>query len=283
MSQPRVICTCREMHSYVEGVRARGKTVGLVPTMGALHAGHMSLVRASQAECDETVATIFVNPTQFAPHEDLNKYPRTFSADLEKLAEHGVAAVFAPTNEEVYPVDFSTYVEPPEVSRSLEGDCRPGHFRGVATIVLKLFNVAPADVAFFGQKDFQQSLVIRHMVTDLNVPITIRVCPIVRESDGLAMSSRNVYLSSEERGRALALSRALNVAKGMVDQGERNISKLETAMRDELLTGGVTTIEYACVVDAESLASLAAVDGTAVALIAARVGSTRLIDNCLLT
>lgn len=250
--------------------------------MGALHEGHLSLVAASNRECDFTVVTIFVNPTQFAPHEDFAKYPRTLEADLEKLAAFKVDAVFAPSNEEMYPPGFSTYVEPPAAASPWEGECRPGHFRGVATVVLKLFHAVPADVAYFGHKDYQQSVVIRRMVEDLNLPIEIRVLPTVREPDGLAMSSRNVYLSPQERQRALALSRSLQLAEQSTTQGERSAKTLRERMLETLHSGGVTDIDYVAIVDPETLAPVDELTGPAVALIAARVGTTRLIDNCRL-
>jgi pantoate--beta-alanine ligase len=250
--------------------------------MGALHAGHVSLVEASNCECDVTVVTIFVNPTQFGPKEDFAKYPRTLEADLDKLAAHRVDAVFAPSNEEMYPAGFSTYVEPPQAAAPWDGVCRPGHFRGVVTVVLKLFQAVPADAAFFGQKDYQQSVVIRRMVQDLNVPIEIRVMPTVREPDGLAMSSRNVYLSPEERQRALALSRSLHLIEQLAEQGERDAVALRQRMVATLEASGVDRIDYATIVDPETLVELNELTGPAVALIAAHVGGTRLIDNCRL-
>lgn len=262
--------------------RAAGRRVGVVPTMGALHAGHVSLVEASNRECDVTVVTIFVNPTQFGPKEDFAKYPRTLEADLERLAGHRVDAVFAPLNEEMYPAGFSTYVEPPQAAALWDGVCRPGHFRGVVTVVLKLFQAVPADAAFFGHKDYQQSVVIRRMVQDLNVPIEIRVMPTVREPDGLAMSSRNVYLSPEERQRALALSRSLHLIEQLAEQGERDAVSLRQRMVATLEAGGVDRIDYAAIVDPETLVELNELTGPAVALIAAHVGGTRLIDNCRL-
>lgn len=259
-----------------------GRTIGLVPTMGALHEGHLSLVRRAKAECDAVVATIFVNPAQFGPHEDFDKYPRTLERDLELLGQVGCDLVFAPPKDEMYPAGFSTYVEPPAVAAPLEGVCRPGHFRGVATVVLKLLNLVPADVAYFGQKDYQQSLVIQHMARDLNLPIRIAVCPIVRESDGLALSSRNRYLSSAERQQALALSRGLARAESLVRAGERTAAVIVAALRGELAAAGIERIEYATVADAETLEEVRLLDRPAVALVAAFVGATRLIDNTLL-
>jgi pantoate--beta-alanine ligase len=270
------------MQQTVLRLRAAGQRVGLVPTMGALHEGHLSLVRAARAECDVTIATIFVNPTQFAPHEDFSKYPRTLEADLTLLDSVGCDIAFVPDREEMYPPGFSTHVEPPRIAEPLEGAFRPGHFRGVCTVVLKLFQLAPAHIAFFGQKDFQQALVVRQMVRDLNVPIEVRTCPIIRESDGLALSSRNRYLSAAERVHALALSQALEKVRDQYRAGERKADVLAAAMHDTLRRAGIESIDYATVVDAETLGELNAIERSAVALIACRVGTTRLIDNELL-
>jgi pantoate--beta-alanine ligase len=228
------------------------------------------------------IATIFVNPAQFGPSEDFSRYPRTLERDLELLADLGCDLVFAPPHDEVYPAGFSTYVEPPAVGATLEGKHRPGHFRGVATVVLKLLNLIPADVAYFGQKDYQQSLVIQHMVRDLNLPVKIAVCPIVREADGLALSSRNRYLSPTERQQALALSRSLKRAEELVRSGQRDAAAIAEAMRRELTNARIERIDYATVADAQSLAELNTLDRPAVALVACFVGTTRLIDNCLL-
>ena len=265
----------RELHRGV-------KTVGLVPTMGALHEGHLSLVRRAKSECDVAVATIFVNPTQFAPHEDFSKYPRTLESDLDLLESANCDLVFVPTREEMYPPEASTFIDPPQVAQPLEGVFRPVHFRGVATIVLKLFNIIPADRAYFGQKDFQQALVIKRMVADLNVATQIVVCPIIREPDGLAMSSRNRYLSPSDRQRALALSRALNLVQELASHGEREASELTKKMQAVLEQAGIERIDYATIVNPDTLAEATRLDRPAVALIAAFVGTTRLIDNCLL-
>lgn len=267
--------------------RAAGRSVGLVPTMGALHEGHLSLVRMSQQRCERTIVSIFVNPTQFAPGEDFEKYPRTLADDLEKLRAESVAAVFLPTADQMYPAGYSTYVDPPEVALPLEGVCRPKHFRGVATVVLKLFSAVPADRAFFGRKDYQQWRVIEAMVRDLNLGIEIVSGDTVRESDGLALSSRNRYLSASERQRSLRIPRALDAAAGLVASGETNVAVVESAMQ-QILSGQqddrpqahrVDQIDYAVVVDAHQLKPLTRLDRPAVALIAARVGQTRLIDN----
>lgn len=279
-ARPHLIHEIAELRQTVSRLKRAGRKIGLVPTMGALHEGHLSLVRAAAAECDAVIVTIFVNPTQFGPHEDFDKYPRTLDADLAALRPLGTDFVFVPAADVLYPAGFSTFVEPPAVAAPLEGAHRPGHFRGVATIVLKLFNLAQADFAYFGQKDYQQALVVRHMVADLNVPIEIRVCPIVREAEGLAMSSRNRYLDAEQRQRASGISRALDAAKEMVASGRRDAGTIVAAMRQELEKSGLAEIEYAVLVDPESLHPVDRVDAEAVALIAARVGQTRLIDNC---
>jgi pantoate--beta-alanine ligase len=282
VASPRLISSISEMQSAVRELQRAGKSVGLVPTMGALHEGHLSLVRRAKSECDAAVATIFVNPTQFAPHEDFSKYPRTLDADVQLLASANCDLVFVPSREAMYPPDASTFVEPPKVALPLEGVFRPGHFRGVATIVLKLFNIIPADKAYFGQKDFQQALVIRRMVADLNLPVEVVVCPIIREPDGLAMSSRNRYLSPSERERALALSRALNLVQEQVSRGVQDAIALKGQMQEVLEGAGIERVDYATIADPETLAEMTQLDGPAVALIAAFVGTTRLIDNCLL-
>jgi pantoate--beta-alanine ligase len=268
-----------EMRQVVRAWRAEGKKVGLVPTMGALHEGHLSLVEAARKQCDAVVVSIFVNPTQFGPSEDLAKYPRTLEADLALLAPVGVECVFAPSVEAMYPAGYSTFVEPPQVAVPLEGHCRPGHFRGVATIVLKLFEIVPADVAFFGQKDYQQSLVVRRMARDLDVPIEIEVCATIREPDGLALSSRNRYLSPAERRQALALSRALRAASDEMARGERSASVLRAMMRDILHGAGIERIDYVAIADPETLDEIATLKRPALALLACHVGTTRLIDN----
>jgi pantoate--beta-alanine ligase len=278
----RVITSAASMQAGVLKTRRDGKRIGLVPTMGALHEGHLSLMRIARQRADCVVATIFVNPTQFGPSEDFSRYPRTLEADLQALSSEGCDLVFLPAAEEIYPPGFSTYVDPPTVAAPLDGVWRPGHFRGVATVVLKLFQLIPADFACFGQKDFQQLLVIRRMVEDLAVPIEIVACPTVREPDGLAMSSRNRYLSAAEREQALGLSRALARANQMVGSGERDAARVTTEMRNVLTAAGITRIDYVALADPETLAEKKSVDGPTVALIAAFVGKTRLIDNRML-
>jgi pantoate--beta-alanine ligase len=278
----RVFTSPTDMQATVLDLRRQGRRVGLVPTMGALHEGHISLVHRAKELADTVAATIFVNPTQFGPNEDFQKYPRTLDSDLRALATAGCNLVFIPLATDIYPPGFSTYVEPPAVSLPFEGVCRPGHFRGVATIVLKLFQLLPAHVACFGQKDYQQLQVIKRMVADLAVPIEVVGCPTVREADGLAMSSRNRYLSSAERKQALALSRALAQADALVSSGEQNAATIVAAMRATLQQAGITQIDYIALADPDSLAERTTVDQPTIALIAARVGTTRLIDNRLL-
>ncbi|MGB7343940.1 MAG: pantoate--beta-alanine ligase [Pirellulaceae bacterium] len=272
---------------WVMDRRAQGKTVGVVPTMGALHQGHLSLAKLSRRQCDHTIATIFVNPTQFGPNEDLAKYPRTLQQDCERLESESVDAVFVPNVNEMYPDGYSTSVNPPSVSTMLEGECRPGHFEGVATVVLKLFQIIPATHAFFGRKDYQQFKVIEAMVRDFNVGIKLVAGETIREPDGLALSSRNRYLSDSDRQRALLLSAALCTAQKLVQMGERDADVLQAAMQrclsGENGQGGVDRIDYAVVVNSQTLLPINKITSDAVALIAAMVGQTRLIDNQTLT
>jgi pantoate--beta-alanine ligase len=270
------------MRAIVRAWRAEGKRVGFVPTMGALHEGHLSLVEAARKECDAVAVSIFVNPTQFGPSEDLAQYPRTLEADLGLLAKVGVESVFAPSVEAMYPAGYSTFVEPPQVAVPLEGHCRPGHFRGVCTVVLKLFQIVPADRAYFGQKDFQQSLVVRRMARDLDLPLEIVVCPTIREADGLALSSRNRYLSPAERRQALAIARALRAGSEEMARGERSAAALRSMMRDILHGAGIERIDYVAIADPETLDEVATLKRPAMALIACHVGTTRLIDNAML-
>ncbi len=279
---PEIVRTLYELDMAIDHLRNKGQRIGLVPTMGALHDGHLSLVHASRRQCDSTIVSIFVNPTQFAPGEDLTRYPRPIESDLRLLADAHVDVVFIPAANVIYPDGCTTAVDPPRVAAALEGESRPAHFRGVATVVLKLFNLTRADVAFFGQKDYQQSLVIRHMVRDLNVPIDIVVCPIVRDDDGLALSSRNIFLGSTDRKAALSLSRTLGMAESMIRQGENDARIVMAEMTQALIEGGVTELDYAVVADADTLQWLDEVRLPVVLLIAARVGTTRLIDNVVL-
>ena len=277
-----VISNRHEIYARIAHERMQGRTVGLVPTMGALHAGHVSLLERSLELCDVSVATIFVNPSQFGPKEDFTRYPRTLDEDFAKLERAGANYVFVPDSHSIYPPGYSTYVDPPAVANRWEGEWRPGHFRGVATIVLKLFQLIPASVSFFGRKDYQQSMVIRRMVEDLNLPIRIEVCPTLREPDGLAMSSRNRYLSGPERQRALGLWHALQAASDKINSGETKVAAIEMEIKQTLLDHQIDQIDYAVVVNPETLEPIETMEGSAVILIAARVGSTRLIDNLLI-
>ena len=249
--------------------------------MGALHEGHLSLVRASKEVCDFTVVTIFVNPTQFAPSEDLDAYPRTLDADRKLLGECGADLVFAPTEGEIYRPGHQTWVDVETISKPLEGASRPSHFRGVATIVLKLFNIVGADVAFFGQKDYQQALLIRRMAADLNVSTEIRVCPIVREPDGLAMSSRNAYLSPAARQQAAVLSKSLCLAEELVESGQRDTRRIVEKMRELIFGEPSLKIDYITAADPETLQPVSEITGETLFALAVKIDGTRLIDNCL--
>ena len=278
---PEIINDPSAMRERVATWKLEKKTVGLVPTMGALHEGHLSLMKAASAECSTVAVSIFVNPTQFSPEEDLEKYPRTLEDDLAKLAELKVDVAFIPTADSIYPEGFSTFVEPPALSKLLEGEKRPNHFRGVTTVVAKLFNIIPADLAYFGQKDYQQALVIKRMNEDLNFGVNIRVMPIVREPDSLAMSSRNVYLDEKQREQSLAIYGSLNHAEQLIDSGERCGNTIMEAMEVFLRKAGIESIDYCVLSDRETLQPLTRLDRPGVLLVAAFVGSTRLIDNQL--
>lgn len=261
--------------------RRAGRSVGLVPTMGYLHAGHVSLVRAAREAAGAVIVTIFVNPIQFGPNEDFERYPRNMERDAALCREAGADVIFAPDVRSMYPEGFQTKVTVGEVAGPLCGASRPGHFDGVATVVAKLFNVTEADVAFFGEKDFQQLLVIRRMVRDLDMGVKVVGMPIVREPDGLAMSSRNVYLSPGERARALSLSRSLKRAESLFASGVRGAGPILDAVASELGAAGLSP-EYAEIRDAETLGPVSEITRPAVLAIAARVGGTRLIDNTVL-
>lgn len=265
------------MRGLVVEARAAGHRVGFVPTMGALHAGHASLVARAARECDAVAVSIFVNPTQFGPQEDFTRYPRTLAADAALLSPHGVAWIYAPEVSAVYPPGDATRIVVGGPAVRFEGERRPGHFDGVATVVCRLFLAVPADVAYFGAKDWQQTLVVKRMVRDLGLPIEIVVCPTVREGDGLAMSSRNAYLSAAERPRAVALWESLCRAEQLWADGA-DPRVIEQTMQEVMSARGIA-VDYAAVVDPESLAPLGTAAGRAVALVAGRLGSTRLIDN----
>lgn len=274
-----VVADIESLEALVHSWRRQNLRIGVVPTMGALHPGHLSLVDAIRPHVDRIIATIFVNPTQFAPHEDLAKYPRTLPEDLKLLEQQGVDVVFTPLVDALYPAGFSTFIEPPQVAKPLEGEKRPTHFRGVATIVVKLLNLCRADMACFGQKDYQQAQVIRAVVRDLNLPCQILIAPIVREADGLAMSSRNRYLSPGERQTALVLSQTLREIRELIQSGERDGFVVTGQMQQSLIDGGVTELDYAVVADPQDLTPMDPIRLPCVLLVAAFVGQTRLIDN----
>ncbi len=271
-----------EMHEWALRQRGEGKRVGLVPTMGALHEGHASLIRAARSECDAVAVSIFVNPTQFAPGEDLEKYPRTFDADCAMCRSLGADLVFAPTAGEMYLPDAETFVVQERLARVLEGASRPTHFRGVLTVVLKLFHIAAPHIAYFGRKDYQQSVVVRRMVADLDVPVEICVLPTVREPDGLAMSSRNRYLDAAERRQAVCLWQALERCLGLFAEGERRSPTLKAAMRARIDSEPSARIDYIEIVNPDTLESVEAAGPGDVALVAVFIGRTRLIDNAIL-
>ncbi len=270
------------MKQIARKARTEGRPVGLVPTMGALHEGHIALLRAAMSECNPVIASIFVNPTQFGPSEDFQKYPRTFETDRARLEAAGVSYLFAPQADEMYPKGFRTWVNVEGLSDRLEGRVRPGHFRGVTTVVLKLLEIVQPHKAFFGRKDAQQARLIQQMARDLHLDSEISVCPIVREADGLAMSSRNAYLSPDERRAATVLYRVLDDARQAIDRGERDAMRLAAAMRDKIRTEPLAELDYVELVDAETLEQVTHLRGTCMALLAARFGTTRLIDNLLI-
>ena len=278
----RLISSVPELQNCLREVRTRGRSLGLVPTMGALHAGHQSLIRRAKQQCDAVVVSIFVNPTQFGSPDDLAKYPRDLQKDAGILSDLNVDAAFAPAQEEIYPAGFDTFVEPGKLSSNLEGSSRPGHFRGVTTIVLKLFNLVQPDIAYFGQKDFQQVQIIRRLVEDLNLSLRLVICPIVREADGLALSSRNALLSSDARKAAAVLQQCLRHGEMLVHRGETDAANLLTAMREVVNKEPLVTFDYLVLADPARLEPVDRASAGTVALIAARVGSVRLIDNLIL-
>ena len=280
----QILSAPADIHRAVRNARRQGQTVGCVPTMGALHAGHASLIERARAECACVVATIFVNPTQFGPNEDFSRYPRTLDADLEICRQAGADLVFTPAVSDMYSHNAETIVRVNRLSTILEGAHRPGHFDGVTTVVAKLLLITEPDRAYFGQKDFQQQLIIRRMVRDLNFPVEIITCPIVRESDGLAMSSRNRYLSTTERQTATAISQALRFAQSLAAQHEVSPSAVADALTERLTSVPGLELQYAVLADPDTLEEIPrnATIPAAVALVAARVGTTRLLDNHIL-
>lgn len=279
----KIFRTVADMQSYAAEVKKEGKVIGLVPTMGALHEGHLTLMRTAKAKCDFVVASVFVNPTQFGPNEDYDAYPRRFEEDCKKLESVGVDAVFHPEPSEMYPEGYCTYVTVEgDITHKLCGAQRPIHFRGVATVVTKLMNITRADEAFFGQKDAQQVVVVRRFVSDLNLPVHINMVPIVREESGLARSSRNAYLSPAEKEAALVLSRSLRKAKVAYDAGEKNVDALKKIVTAEIQNEPMASIDYVDLFSFPALLPIETVDQESLLAIAVRIGKTRLIDNVIL-
>lgn len=279
----KIIKTIPEMKAAISGHKSAGRTIGLVPTMGFLHEGHLSLVRAARKKADVTVVSIFVNPAQFGPKEDLKTYPRDLNRDSVMLEKEGVDYVFHPEAGEMYPQGYKTYVEVPDLQVKLCGRSRPGHFRGVCTVVLKLIQIVEPDFAFFGQKDALQAIILRKMAQDLNLDVQVEIMPIVREADGLAMSSRNTYLSPEERAAALVLSRSLEAAKSEIEHGERRAEVILDGMKAMIGQEPLARIDYVEAVDMEDLDPVKKiVKGTLIAL-AVFIGPTRLIDNIIIS
>ena len=273
--------TIESVRSLVKAARSKGKKIGFVPTMGALHTGHISLIEAAVKKCDFVVVSIFVNPTQFGPGEDLEKYPRPLKADLEICRNTGVDVVFAPTQEQMYPQENLTWVNVKKLTEQLCGQSRPAHFRGVTTVCAKLFNIVAPDIAFFGQKDAQQAIVIKRMVADLNMPVEIVVCPTVRQSDGLAVSSRNQYLTRQQKKDATYVYKSLKECRKLIKSGITDSETIVARMRKILNQALSIKIEYISIVDAETLQTIDDIAGKVLAAVAVRIGPARLIDNIL--
>ena len=279
----KIFRTVKEMQAFAGEQKKAGKVIGLVPTMGALHEGHLTLMRAAKAKCDVVIASVFVNPTQFGPNEDYDAYPRRFDEDCKNLASGGGDAVFHPEPSEMYPEGYCTYVNVDgDITHKLCGAQRPIHFRGVATVVTKLMNITRADEAFFGQKDAQQVVVVRRFVSDLNIPVHINMVPIVREESGLARSSRNAYLSPEEKQAALVLSRSLRKAKAAYEGGEKDVETLKSIVTKEIQSEPMASIDYVDLFSFPALKPIQTVDQESLLAIAVRIGKTRLIDNVIL-
>lgn len=277
----KVVDTIPRMSTLVKIFKKEGKSIGLVPTMGYLHEGHLSLVRAAKKHVDVAVMSIFVNPIQFGPKEDFEKYPRDFKRDEELATSAGVDIIFAPSTEEMYPDGYSTYVNVERLTETMCGRSRPGHFKGVTTVVAKLFNIVRPDIAYFGQKDAQQAIVVKKMAADLNMSIEIKMMPTVREQDGLAMSSRNVYLSPEERKDAVVLYESLKNAETLIKSGERDAKKVSRAIEESVKKVPTAKIDYVSVTDAVRLKELSKVSGETLIALAVFIGKTRLIDNII--
>jgi len=277
----KVIHSINQMFDYSRKIKGAAKTIGFVPTMGALHQGHLSLIKRARGDCQIVVVSIFVNPAQFGPGEDFKRYPRNFAADKEVCQKVKVDFLFAPRVKEIYPQGYCSYVRVKGLEDKLCGVFRPGHFQGVTTIVHKLFNIVQPDIAYFGQKDFQQAVIIKRMVRDLNIPVKIRVLPIVREKDGLAMSSRNKYLNRQQRKEALILFQSLQLAKEALKRGERNSARIISRMKKMIERVPEAKIDYVSIVDPETLEDVRLVRGRVLVALAVRIGRARLIDNII--
>lgn len=278
-----IVTTIPETRAAIRAARSQGLSIGLVPTMGALHAGHRALIHQAREETGYVVVSIFVNPTQFGPREDLARYPRPFEKDIEACSQEGTDLVFHPSPQVVYPPSFRTWVEVHDLQDRWEGATRPGHFRGVATVVLKLFNIVQPDIAYFGQKDAQQVRILQQMVRDLDVPLILKVCPTVREADGLALSSRNQYLDPEQRQAATVLFRSLEEIQARVGGGEKDVPSLHRLVEDRVNATPGARLDYAAFVHSDTLLPMERLEGTVLVALAVYVGTTRLIDNILLT
>jgi pantoate--beta-alanine ligase len=277
----KVAKTIKSVRNLVKAARSKGKIIGFVPTMGALHIGHISLIEAAAKKCDFVVVSIFVNPTQFGPGEDFEKYPRPLKADLEICRKAGVDVVFAPSPQQMYPGENLTWVNVEKLTEQLCGQFRPGHFSGVTTVCAKLFNIVAPDIAFFGQKDAQQAIVIKRMVTDLNMPLKIVVCPTVRQADGLAVSSRNQYLTRQQKKNAPLIYKSLQKCQKLIEDGVADSKTIINQMRKILQQAPSIKIEYISIVDADTLQELKKITGKVLTAVAVKIGPTRLIDNIL--
>lgn len=277
----QVFSEINKLKNYLKEEKLKNKTIGLVPTMGYLHEGHLSLVKQSHAENNITIVSIFVNPTQFGPNEDFERYPKDFKRDIELATKYGADIIFAPSAFEMYPEGYKTFVEVEEITDKLCGASRPGHFRGVTTVVTKLFNITQADRAYFGQKDAQQAIVVKQMVKDLNMNISIVVCPTIRDQNGLAKSSRNSYLSEEERKQAVIISKALFMAEKQIKQGEKNTYKIKLNIENMINEEPLSKIDYISIVDINTLDDISEITDKALIAIAVKFGTTRLIDNII--
>lgn len=278
----KVITTIAEMREFVHQVKGAGQSIALVPTMGSLHEGHLTLMRRAVQACDVVIVSIFVNPTQFGPHEDFDQYPRDLARDSKAAASVGVDVIFHPTVKEMYPAGYASFIEVEGITQKLCGVSRPGHFRGVATVVNKFFNIIQPDKAFFGQKDAQQVMVLQRMVADFNMNVVLEVVPIVREADGLALSSRNAFLSPEERQNALSLSRSLKIAEQLVASGEVDVANIRSQVMSEIQKEKLTDIEYVEIYSYPFLEEVSRIAGKGLLAVAVRLGKTRLIDNTIL-